>query len=123
MSSNFNTVMCTLPIFSVVKSNLFIPALLLRKAVRVVNFKSPVAHTEPILMGMNQLKFLTCILCQLLKLYYKLYRNELPAYFENFLLDTGASPGFGRGGQEIFFSDLEICMSRSDMLRMAKPCA
>ena len=37
---------------------------------------------------------------------------------------TGASPGFGRGGgQEIFFSDLGICMSRSDMLRMAKPCA
>ena len=36
----------------------------------------------------------------------------------------GASPGFGRGGgQEIFFSDLGICMSRSDMLRMAKPCA
>ena len=36
----------------------------------------------------------------------------------------GASPGFGRGGgQEIFFPDLGICMSRSDMLRMAKPCA
>ena len=29
----------------------------------------------------------------------------------------------GGGGQEIFFSDLGICMSRSDMLRMAKPCA
>ena len=28
----------------------------------------------------------------------------------------------GGGGQE-FFSDLGICMSRSDMLRMAKPCA
>ena len=27
------------------------------------------------------------------------------------------------GGQEIFFSNLGICMSRSDMLRMAKPCA
>ena len=27
------------------------------------------------------------------------------------------------GGPRIFFSDLEICMSRSDMLRMAKPCA
>ena len=27
------------------------------------------------------------------------------------------------GGQEIFFSDLGICMSRSDMLRMAKLCA
>ena len=36
---------------------------------------------------------------------------------------TGASPGFGRGGPRIFFSDLGICMSRSDMLRIAKPCA
>ena len=35
----------------------------------------------------------------------------------------GASPGFGRGGPRIFFLDLEICMSLSDMLRMAKPCA
>ena len=33
-------------------------------------------------------------------------------------LNTGASPGFGRGGQEFFFLDLGICMSRSDMLRM-----
>ena len=38
--------------------------------------------------------------------------------------ESGASPGFGRGeGQEFFFSDLGICMSQSDMLRMAKPCA
>ena len=29
----------------------------------------------------------------------------------------------GGGGPEFFFSDLEIYMSRSDMLRMAKPCA
>ena len=36
---------------------------------------------------------------------------------------SGASPGFGRGGAKNFFSDLGICMSRSDMLRMAKPCA
>ena len=29
---------------------------------------------------------------------------------------TGASPGFGRGGaKNFFFSDLGICMSRSDM--------
>ena len=27
------------------------------------------------------------------------------------------------GGAKNLFSDLEICMSRSDMLRMAKPCA
>ena len=29
----------------------------------------------------------------------------------------------GGGGQEFFFSDFEICMSQSDMLRMAKPYA
>ena len=67
--------------------------LLQKKAVRVVNFKSPVAHNEPILKGMNQLKLLTCILANylLLKLYYKLYRNKLPAYFENFLPEYGDS--------------------------------
>ena len=32
-------------------------------------------------------------------------------------LQTGASPGFGRGGgQEFFFSDLGICMSRRTLL-------
>ena len=39
---------------------------------------------------------------------------------------SGALPGFGRGGPEghkFFFSELEICMSRSDMLRIVKPCA
>ena len=29
----------------------------------------------------------------------------------------------GGGGKNFFLSDLGICMSRSDMLRMAKPCA
>ena len=29
----------------------------------------------------------------------------------------------GGGGGKNFFSDLETCMSRNDMLRMAKPCA
>ena len=63
--------------------------MLQKTAVRVVNFKSSVAHTEPILKGMNQLKLPDKYTCQLLKLYYKLYRNKLPAYFENFL------PGYG----------------------------
>ena len=35
----------------------------------------------------------------------------------------GRPQDLGGGGQEFFFSDLGICMSRSDMLRMAKPCA
>ena len=38
------------------------------------------------------------------------------------LVDQGRPQDLGGGGQEIF-SDLGICMSRSDMLRMAKPCA
>ena len=41
--------------------------------------------------------------------------------FSNYVT-PGASPGFGRGGggQVIIFSEFEICMLRSDMLRMAK---
>ena len=35
----------------------------------------------------------------------------------------GRPQDLGGGGQEIFFSDLGICMSQSDMLRMAKPSA
>ena len=57
--------------------------LLQKKAVRVINFKSPLAHTEPILKGMDQLKLPDMYTCHLIKLYYKLYRNKLPAYFEN----------------------------------------
>ena len=45
----------------------------------------------PILKGMNQLKLPDMYTCQLLKLYYKLYRNKLPAYFENFLPEYGDS--------------------------------
>ena len=45
-------------------------------------------------------------------------------YAQLMMYTAGASPGFGRGGgQEFFFSDLGSCMSRSDMLRMTKPCA
>ena len=61
-----------------------------KKAVRVVNFKSPVAHTEPILKNMNQLKLPDLYTFHLLKLYYKLYRNKLPPYFENFIPQYGA---------------------------------
>ena len=35
----------------------------------------------------------------------------------------GRPQDLGGGGPRNFFSDLGICMSRSDMLRMAKPCA
>ena len=71
-------------------SNCHSVELLQKKAVRVVNFKSPVAHTEPILKNMNQLKLPDLYTFHLLKLYYKLYRNKLPPYFENFIPQYGA---------------------------------
>ena len=40
-----------------------------------------------------------------------------------YMLIRGVPRIWEGGGQEFFFSDLGICMSRSDMLRMAKPCA
>ena len=40
--------------------------------------------------------------------------------FTTVIHTSGASPGFGGGAKNVFFSDLDICMSRSDMLRMAK---
>ena len=65
--------------------------LLQKKAIRVINFKSPLAHTEPILKGMDQLKLPDMYTCHLIKLYYKLYRNKLPSYFENFIPEYGES--------------------------------
>ena len=65
--------------------------LLQKKAVRVINFTSPLAHTEPILKGMDQLKLPDMYTCHLIKLYYKLYRNKLPAYFEKFIPEYGES--------------------------------
>ena len=65
--------------------------LLQKKAVRVINFKSPLAHTEPILKDMDQLKLPDMYTCHLIKLYYKLYRNKLPAYFEKFIPEYGES--------------------------------
>ena len=48
--------------------------LLQKKAVRGINFKSPLAHKEPILKGMDQLKLPDMYTCHLIKLYYKLWR-------------------------------------------------
>ena len=55
------------------------------------NFKSPLAHTDPVLEGMAQLKLPDMYTCHLIKLYYKLYRNQLPTYFENVIPEYGES--------------------------------
>ena len=65
--------------------------ILQKRAIRVVKFKSPIAHTEPILKTMEQLNISDMYTCYLLKLYYKLYRNRLPPYFENFIPLYGES--------------------------------
>ena len=51
-------------------ANCYSIELLQKKAVRVINFKSPLAHTEPILKGMDQLKLPDIYTCHLIKLYY-----------------------------------------------------
>ena len=58
--------------------------LLQKKALRIIFSKSPIAHTEPLLKKMNQPKLFDLYIINLLKLYYKLYRNRLPTYFECF---------------------------------------
>ena len=46
-------------------------------------------HTEPLLKIMSQPKLSDLYIINLLKLYYKLYRNRLPTYFECFLPEYG----------------------------------
>ena len=64
--------------------------LLQKRAVRLLYFKSPIAHTKPLFNRMKQPILCDVYTCQLLKLYYKLYRNRLPSYFEMFLPEYGS---------------------------------
>ena len=64
--------------------------LLQKKAVRVRFFKSPIAHTEPIFKRMNQLKLTDMYTCNLLKLYYKLYRKNFQIILTIFYLNTAS---------------------------------
>ena len=59
--------------------------LLQKKAVRVVHSKSPIAHTNPLFRKMNNVRVSDLYTCNLLKMYYKLYRNMLLVYFESFI--------------------------------------
>ena len=63
--------------------------LLQKKAIRVLHSKSPVAHANHLFRKMNRLRVSDLYTCNLLKLYYKLYRNILPGYFESFIPEYG----------------------------------
>ena len=62
-----------------------------KRCLRSSNGKSRTAHTEPLLKTMNQLKSVDMCISKLLKLYYKLYRIQLPCYFDSFLPTYGPS--------------------------------
>ena len=63
--------------------------LLQKKAVIVVHSKSPIAHRNPLFKKMNNLRVSDLYSCNFLKMYYKLYRNMLPVYFETFIPEYG----------------------------------
>ena len=67
--------------------------LLRKKVVRVIHFISPLARMEPILKCIDQLKLADMYMytCQLIKVYYRSYRNKLSTYFENFIPEYGES--------------------------------
>ena len=71
-------------------SNYHSVELLQKKVVRVVNFKSPVAHTEPIVKKYESTLIPRFLFFHLLKLYYKVYRNMLPPYFKKIIPQYGA---------------------------------
>ena len=79
-----------------------------KRCLRSSNRKSRTAHTEPLLKTMNQLKLVDMYNSKLLKVMYphrsvlapfnhiesnvlKLYRNQLPCYFDSFLPTCGTS--------------------------------
>ena len=62
-----------------------------KRCLRSSDGKSRTAHTEPLLKTMNQLKLVDMYNSKLLKFYYKLYRNQLPCYFDSFLPTYGTS--------------------------------
>ena len=62
-----------------------------KNAVRIVNGKTPNAHTEPLLKMMNQFKLIDLLKLMLSTLYHNLYINQLSHYFEQFQPQYGTS--------------------------------
>ena len=63
--------------------------ILQKKTIKVLYSKSPIAHTAPLSIKMKELKLSDLYACNLFKLYYKLFGNRLPPYFNNFLPEFG----------------------------------
>ena len=59
----------------------------------------------------------SCVVCRIPSIVKEVFKYYV--HYEQ----QGRPQDLGGGGPRNFFSDLGICMSRSDTLRMAKPCA
>ena len=59
-------------------------AKLQKRAIRTISFSRPIAHTEPLFKTFNLLKFNDIYTLKLMKFFYKLSNDSLPAYFASY---------------------------------------
>ena len=63
-----------------------------KKTIRLINLKTPIAHTDPLLKKMKQVKLSDINTCHLLKLFYKLTAIQLllllPEYGVNLCMSS-----------------------------------
>ena len=59
-------------------------AKLQKRAIRTISFSKPIAHTEPLFKTFNLLKFNDIYTLTLMKFFYKLSNDSLPAYFASY---------------------------------------
>ena len=59
-------------------------AKLQKRAIRTISFIGPFAHTEPLFKTFNLLKFNDIYTLKLMKFFYKLSNDSLPAYFASY---------------------------------------
>ena len=52
-----------------------------KRAIRKILFSRPIAHTEPLFKTLNLLKINDIYTLKLIKFFYKLSKDSLPAYF------------------------------------------
>ena len=59
-------------------------ARLQKRAIRTISFSRPIAHTEPLFKTFNLLKFNDIFTLKLMKFFYKLSNDSLPAHFASY---------------------------------------
>ena len=57
---------------------------ILKKVVRIITYRSYIAHSEPLLKELNPLKVKDLFKLKKLKFFFKLYHNNLPPYINSY---------------------------------------